>query len=455
MTRMGACAAALACVFLCGGAAPAPERATPEAWIRAFNAQDKAALKALGDENDTYDRDKFEETGGLDFVKVDKDDGKNIEALARERLSGGMMRRLVLTRDDKNPARFSDIRLRGEPLESEDAALAALHAFADRLVKKDEFSGVLLVRRDGQDLVAKAYGYADAGEHVPNTMDTRFFMASQGKMFTAVSIFQLIEKGRVSLDDMVGKFLPHYPNRDIATKVSVRMLLSHSGGTGEMGLLEPGDAANRAKVHSIAAIIALNGVRGPAFPPGTKFDYSNYGYVLLGAIVEKASGMDYYAYVQKNILDSAGMTHTGFPLHDDMAGIAVPMTMKNGKLVSAMDQWPWRGTPAGGGVSTANDEAKFVAALNSNKLISKASLAFATHAPGGLGFKEGNGFGYGFIESGVNGLNYWGHAGGADGDSTVLNYTQKIRMTFVCLANRDPEVCDRLAANLHYHWPRK
>lgn len=96
-------------------------------------------------------------------------------------------------------------------------------------------------------------------------------------MFTAVAIFQLIEKGRFALDDAVGKFLPDYPNREIAGKVTVRMLLAHTGGTGEMGILEPQDGANRAPVHSIADIMALNGARGPAFPPGTKWDYSNYG----------------------------------------------------------------------------------------------------------------------------------------------------------------------------------
>ena len=454
MNRTVISVAALACLVLCRGAAPAPAGSTVEAWIKAFNAQDTAALKALGDDSADYDHDKFEESGGLDFVRVDKDDGKNIEVLARERLSPEIWR-LLLTRDEKDPARFSDIRLHPEPLASEGAAFAELDDFAKRLERKNEFSGVVLVRRDGQDLFAKTYGHADAAETVPNTRDTRFFMASQGKMFTAVSIFQLIEKGRVSLDDTVGKFLPDYPNHDIAAKVTVRMLLTHTGGTGDMGILMPEEAANRAKVHSIADIIALNGARGPDFPPGTKFDYSNYGYLLLGAIIEKASGTDYYDYVQKNILDPAGMTRTGFPLHDDMTDTAVPMWMKDGKLQSTMDQWPWRGTPAGGGVSTVDDEAKFIAALNEGKLISKASLAFATHAPGGFGFKEGNGFGYGFIESGSNGLKYWGHGGGAHGDSLVLSYYPKTRVTFVCMANREPPACDRLAENYLFRWPRK
>jgi D-alanyl-D-alanine carboxypeptidase len=450
MYRIVLCAAASLCLCL-GGAAPAT--APVQAWIEAFNAQDVAALKALGDDNADYDHDKFEESGGLDFVRVEKDDGKTIEVLARERLSPEIWR-LLLTRDEKDPARFADIRLHPEPLASEGAAFAALDGFAKRLEAKNEFSGMILVRRDGQDLFARTYGHADAEEAAPNSLDTKFFMASQGKMFTAIAIFQLVEKGRVALDDTVGKFLPDYPNRDIAEKVTVRMLLAHTGGTGDIGILGEEEAANRAKVRSIADIIALNGARGPDFPPGTKWDYSNYGYILLGAIVEKASGTDYYDYVQRNILDPAGMTHTGFPLHDDMAGIAVPMWTMDGKLVSAMDQWPWRGTPAGGGVSTVGDEAKFIAALNGGKLVSKATLDFATHAPGGFGFKAGNGFGYGFIESGANGLTYWGHGGGAHGDSLVLSYYRKTRVTFVCMANREPPACDRLAEHYLFRWPR-
>jgi D-alanyl-D-alanine carboxypeptidase len=451
MKRMGIGAAALASLVLCGAA---PIGATPGAWIKAFDAQDVAALKALGDDSADYDHDMFEETGGLDLVRVEKDNGTDVEALARERLSPGMWR-LLLTRDAKDPTRFSDIRLHGEPLASEDAALAALDAFAGRLTQKNEFSGAILVRRDGHDLYAKTFGHADADEKVPNTLDTKFFVASSGKMFTAVAIHQLIEKGRVSLDDTVGKFLPDYPNRDIATKVTVRMLLSHTGGTGDMGILQPEEGANRAKVHSIADILALNGARGPDFPPGTKWDYSNYGYILLGAIVEKASGDDYYAYVQKHVFDPAGMTQTRYPLLADAAGIAVPMWPKDGsKLVSAMDMWPWRGGPAGGGITTVGDEAKFIAALNDGRLISPKSLTFATHAPGGLGFKEGNGFGFGFIESGANGLKYWGHGGGAHGDSVVVSYYPQTHVTFVCLANREPPACDRLAANFLFRWPR-
>lgn len=445
--------AATTCLVLGAVAASPAAPATPQAWFAAFDAQDAAALKVLGDENVDYDHDKFEESGGLDFVRIDKDDGTNVEALARPRIGSGMWR-VLFTRDAKDPSRFSEFRIHAEPLATAAATFAALDDFASRLQKKNAFAGVVLVRQDGRDLFAKAYGAADADGKVPNTLGTKFYFASSGKMFTAVSIFQLIDAGKVSLDDTVGKFLPDYANREIATKVTVRMLLRHTAGTGDIGILQPEEGANRARVHSIADIIALHGARGPEFEPGTKWDYANYDYILLGAIVEKASGMDYYAYVRKNIFDRVGMAHTGYPLREETAGIAVPMWMKDGKLVSAMDMWPWRGTPAGGGVATAGDEAKFLAALAGGKLISPAALALATHAPAGFGFKEGNGFGLGFIESGGNGLTYWGHGGGAHGDSVVVSYYPRQHMSFVCLANREPPACDRLAESFLWHWPR-
>ncbi|MGD0193134.1 MAG: serine hydrolase domain-containing protein [Rhizomicrobium sp.] len=423
------------------------------AWIRAFNAIDVASLKALGDGSADFDRDIQEETGGLDLVRVESDDGTVIHAQMRERLSPETWH-VTFTRDAKAPARFNKIRFIGDLLTSPEKAIAALDSFAGRLAVKDKFAGVLLVRRDNRNLFAEAFGDADATGTVPNTLDTKFFIASQGKMFTAIAVFQLIEKGRISLDDTVGKFLTGYPNREIAQRVTVRMLLAHTGGTGEMGILGPRDGANRARVRSIADIIALNGTRGPAFPPGTKWDYSNYGYILLGAIVERASGMDFYNYVERNIFAPAGMTHTSYPLRDDMAGIAVPMTPKNGALVSTMDQWPWRGTPAGGGVSTAGDMARFFNALNRGILLSEASLKLATRAPGGFGFRPGNGFALGFIESGINGLTYWGHGGGAPGDSLVADYYPQTHVTFVCMANREPPACDRLAFNLLGRWPR-
>jgi CubicO group peptidase (beta-lactamase class C family) len=134
---------------------------------------------------------------------------------------------------------------------------------------------------------------------------------------------QLIEAGKLSLDDPFGKSMTHYSNADMA-KVTVRQLLTHQGGTGEMGILEPQDVQNRDKVRSVADIVALNGSRGPAFAPGSKYEYSNYGFLLLGALVEKISGQSYYAYVEEHIFHPAGMMHTRYPLREE-TDMAIPI----------------------------------------------------------------------------------------------------------------------------------
>ncbi len=265
-------------------------------------------------------------------------------------------------------------------------------------------------------------------------------------MFTAVAILQLIDAGKIALNDPLGKFLPDYPNAEMK-KVTVRQLLTHQAGAGDMGILRPQDDANRATIHSIAQILALNGDRAPEFPPGSKADYSNYGFLLLGAIVEKVSGQSYYDYIEQHVFQPAGMTHTAFPLREETVGIAMGYTAEAGSLRSAGDQLPWRGTPAGGGVSTARDMEHFIAALNSGKLISPTLLAEATS-------KQIPWYGYGFIVSGTSENPYWGHGGGARGNSLVLAYYPVTGVTFVCEANRDPPVCDRLAASYFYRLPR-
>jgi CubicO group peptidase (beta-lactamase class C family) len=257
-----------------------------------------------------------------------------------------------------------------------------------------------------------------------------------------------VEAGKVNFDDPIGKYLVDYPNVEVAQKVTVRHLLAHEDGTGEMGLLEPQDGKNRAVVHSIAEIIALNGTRAPAFEPGSKFEYANYGYILLGALIEKVSGQSYYDYVEEHIFRPAGMTHTGYPLREAMGGVAIGyMRTDSGALRDSSHQLPWRGTPAGGGVSTAGDMLRFTAALTTGALLSPTLLAEATK-------KQTQWYGYGFISSDVDGFVYWGHGGGAPGNSLVLGYYPATHISFVCMSNRDPPICDRLAFNFLFRSPR-
>lgn len=427
-----------------------PAMDTLHAWLTAYNAGDAESLKQfeqhyLGDTNTQFAQDSREETGGFELVSVEASDPLKLSAVLREHDSP-VLWRVKLERASVDSDRLLSLNYRALP-QTQKQALASLNAFVSRLTDRDKFSGVVVLEKQGRRLFGRACGLADRAQKNPVTLRTQFYFASQGKMFTAVSILQLAEQGRVSLDDPVGKYLTDYPNAEIAQKVTIRHLLTHSGGTGEMGILEPQDSNNRAWVRSISDIIRLNGQRGPAFEPGTKFDYSNYGFILLGAVIEKVSGQSYYDYVQEHIFRPAGMRHTAYPLRERLKGIAVSYTEFDGPLRPSTDQLPWRGTPAGGGVSTAADMLRFVTALNSGKLVSSAMLSEATS-------KHMRSYGYGFISSGYENLPYWGHGGGAPGMSLVLDYYPTTKTTFVCMSNRDPPICDRIAFNYLYRSPR-
>ncbi len=164
----------------------------------------------------------------------------------------------------------------------------------------------MLVARHGEVLLQKAWGLANRETRTPATLDTRFRLGSMNKMFTAVATLQLVEAGKLSLDDTIGKILPDYPNKDVASKVTVRNLLTHTGGTGD--IFGPDFDKNRLTLREHGDYLKLYGSRGLDHEPGAEFQYSNYGFVLLGALIEKVTGMSYYDYVRSHIFQPAGMS---------------------------------------------------------------------------------------------------------------------------------------------------
>ena len=147
-------------------------------------------------------------------------------------------------------------------------ALKALSARADKLAGEDEFSGAVLVAKDDRVLFSHAYGLADRNRRIPNTIRTRFRIGSMNKMFTAVAILQLVEAGKVKLTAPLGTYLPDYPNRDVATKVTIHQLLTHTGGTGD--IFGPDFDAHRNELRTLADYVKLYGKRGPEFEPGSQ-----------------------------------------------------------------------------------------------------------------------------------------------------------------------------------------
>jgi CubicO group peptidase (beta-lactamase class C family) len=240
-----------------------------------------------------------------------------------------------------------------------------LDKFVAQLAAEDRFSGtVLLVHRD-RPVLTRSYGMANKDLQLPNRPDTIFALASITKLFTQVAIDQLAEQDLVAYDGKLGDYLDGFPP-EIADSVTVEHLLTHTSGMGDFHSPEFFDEARTWD----SATEVMDGTmayirRGTlSFPPGTGNQYSNSGYVTLGAIVEKVSKQSYYAYVKKHVFVPAHMTSADFyttPHWRADRRIARPYTqLPTGERVDVIDNNIFIGTPAGGSFATAADLVRFV-----------------------------------------------------------------------------------------------
>jgi D-alanyl-D-alanine carboxypeptidase len=286
---------------------------------------------------------------------------------------------------------------------------AALDPYLLRLTKDELFSGVVLIARDGKPVFERAYGLASHTYDFPNRTTTRFDLASINKQFTKVAIGQLREQNRLSLEDPLGKHLPDYPNAG-ARKATIGQLLEHRGGLtdffDQMPELSLGRFRSNHDWYEYVAPLPL------AFEPGTKRQYCNSCYVVLGEIIERLSGMPYEQYIQRNVFDPAGMKHTGF-FHRDapIADVATGYTKEAGEgLRSNTFQHGAAGSAAGGAYATAAD-----------------LLAFERR------FREGG--------------EAVGYAGGAPGVNASVESSGT--WVVIVLANMDPPAATGLTSVLH------
>jgi CubicO group peptidase (beta-lactamase class C family) len=272
---------------------------------------------------------------------------------------------------------------------------------------------------------------------------------------------QLIQAGRVHPAAPVGAYLADYPNRDVATKVTIHHLLTHTGGTGD--IFGPQFNAKRAELKTIGDYVTLYGARGLDFEPGSQWRYSNYGFMLLGAIVEKVSGKTYYDYVREHVFVPAGMTATDSePESEAVPNRSIGYTKTPRPPAPGLppvaptsdprawrpntDTLPYRGTSAGGGYSTAGDLVRFANALLANKLLDAKHTELVTTGkvdlPGGMG---GGRYGYGFQDQVAGDTRWIGHGGGAPGMNGELIIYPRSGYIIVALANLDPPAASRQA----------
>jgi CubicO group peptidase (beta-lactamase class C family) len=329
------------------------------------------------------------------------------------------------------------------PAMSQSELLAALGSKVEAETSAGGFSGAVLVAKDGRPIFARAYGQADREHSIANTLETRFRIGSMNKMFTAVATLQLVAAGKINLDAPLGTYLPDYPNKDVATHVTIAELLDHTGGTGD--IFGRQFDAHRLELQTLQDYEKLYGSRGLAFTPGSKWDYSNYGFILLGLVIEKISGKSYYDYVREHVYAPAGMTSTGSePETEAVPGRSTGYTLDpNGKLVPNTDTLPYRGTSAGGGYSTVGDLLNFANALMQNKLLEARYAEILT--TGKVDTPNGSRYAYGFQDQRFNGVRCFGHGGGAPGMNGDLEICPATGYVVAVLANLDPPAATRIA----------
>ena len=384
------------------------------------------------------------DTGGFTLVRIEKSTPTTITALLEENDARRLARLELEVTDDATPIVVSStlrraVRTIDVPLArlSEAQTISALTAKMDDQLKEDRFAGAVLIGHRGRIVFQKAVGLANRESRTPNTLDTQFRNGSMNKMFTATAVMQLVEAGKLSLDDTVGKVMTDYPNADVARTVTIRHLLGHTGGTGDF--FGPEFMKNRLTLKTHADYVAMFGDRAPLHEPGAEFRYSNYGMVLLGAIIERVSGLSYFDYVRTKVFEPAGMTSTGsLPETETVPNRSTGYMRRNEAWVPNTDTLPWSGTAAGGGYSTVGDFFRFAEALQSGKLVSKASLTQMT-TPGLNGQ-----YGFGMSLTGEGATRSFGHGGGAPGQNGDLRVFPESGYVIVALSNLDPPAASKM-----------
>lgn len=405
-------------------------------FIRAFNTGDLETLKRFhkehgGDEgNAQQDVGFYQQSGGLTLHSVARSSEFEIEVLARSKKENRWVS-FTIGVERQPPHGITDIRVRPATAPSETGGtnevssspskeklsgaelIQHLNALIDKRTADDSFSGAVMVARNGQPIFQRAVGLANKQYNTPNRVDTKFNLGSINKIFTRIAILQLIEQGKLSLDDHLGKHLPDYPNQDAAAKVTIRHLLDMQSGIGDF-FGPKFEATPKDRIRSTKDYLPLFADQPLKFEPGTSRAYSNGGYIVLGAIIEKITGQSYYDYVRERIFKPAGMENTDSYEVDANAPNLATGYLRNGRgeRVSNVYTKPARGSSAGGGYSTLEDLLKFTIALQSNKLLSPEN---SRKLGGGLGI-----------------------AGGAPGINATLEFNQASGYTIIVLSNYDP-----------------
>lgn len=317
----------------------------------------------------------------------------------------------------------------------DDAALSEkLRRKLRAMAEQGAFSGVVLLARDGKPIFNEAFGLANRERGAPNTPETRLDVGSITKLLTKIAIARLLEDGKLRLEDSILEHIPDYPDKDAAARITIADLLEHRSGLGDIFTDRWESFAKDALREPRDFFPLFTGIP-LGFEPGRGKRYSNAGYVVLGAIVEAASGKPYTEYVRAHVLAPAGMKRSGFLAHDGKTqDLAVGYTREGapeGELRSNQGQLPPRGSAAGSSAHTASDLLRLDQALRTGRLLGPKWAGFVLT---------------GSLETADPRFEAIGIAGGGPGVNAALESDG--RASVIVLANLDPPVAGELASQL-------
>lgn len=437
-----------------GVSADSPVLDTFNQWLSAFNSGDESKISGfwkthaspgLPANRFALDLRLRKATGGMEIFRIMDETQMHFAAVMRE--ARGVYSESIMDLVSVNPPLVG--RLIGRPVPPPNSYSSQASDDADLITKvRDEmnqmhganaFSGAILIGHHGKILLSQAWGDADIAKNLRNTPNTQFSIASMNKMFTAVSVLELVSRGKLALDAPIARYWSDYPNQDLAARVTIRELLDHTAGTGD--IFVPEVQTHRSELHTLADVVRLLGNRPLEFQPGIQWEYSNYGFILLGRLIEIVSGEPYDKYVREHVFLPVGMLHTTpRPDTNNPGSYAIGYTHSPAGLAPttpAKPEPPVAGaTAAGGGYSTVHDLFLFAQALQAGTLLNPSLLKQATtwdvvHPQCGLGFSL-----------------VWDHAYGHEGAGAGVNGELRILpergYVLIALSNRDP----MMAANM-------
>jgi CubicO group peptidase (beta-lactamase class C family) len=333
-----------------------------------------------------------------------------------------------------SPTGIATSQITSTPL-APSVATARITTYLNGIDAQSRLTGSILVAQQGHIILSHGYGWADAELHVANTVHTRFRIGSVSKQFTAMAILMLQDQGKLNVHDPLCKYIDACPAA--WQPVTVQNLLTHTSGIpdyiafnnfpaliGKPATVQ--DLINRFKVYPLA------------FTPGTQWSYSNSGYVLLGAIIERLSGMSYADFLQKMIFTPLGMHDSGYDSNTPSLPEHATGYLSPGNKPVYLDMSEFYA--AGALYSTVEDLFRWDQAINAGKLVSSADLddMFTPHIPcpsGGCALPTDIGYGYGWFIANEAGHRLDYHWGRIDGFRSSNGFYPNDGIDIIFLSN--------------------